>query len=181
MTQQVIGFEGYAGDECVVTYGAAAFYDPVKDRVTNAVSRFGSSNLEEWNRKYVGTGAVTTLKPHDLVPGAFERHCMVMRIPLDGVSQKIIRGCLNSETDGCLMMWVEEPKWRYLLFSSFEEMKPFMCHAAALLREYALANEDTPELHSNYRVLDPYDGMSKEDWIQSRAERHGLHAKHDDS
>ncbi len=123
---EAIGFEGYAGDDVPLVFGAAAFRDG--NQLWNGVTWF-VSDFEGWE-KFVAQKTVTPITPQKLA----------MKTAPWKVGCFVIRCSRTSPTFAPIVEWFtrsanyfyawRDPKWGYWLVE-FDVLKPLAAHVIA--------------------------------------------------
>jgi hypothetical protein len=161
---QIIGFEGYAGDEVVCTYGAAAASDGVT--LYNLVSGMKCS-IEEWE-KLVKNRAATPVTPHAPTTYACGRGshprgdfaalpCFVLRARRNSHCARLFHTFWDVRC-ACLESWKDE-NWEYWLWPDFESLQNFIRPMALKMREAI------KEFQAVVPILDPWDGKTQEEYV----------------
>lgn len=155
----VVGFEGGAGDDVPVTFGAAALHG---DGVLINPALGTSAPIEDLE-KLVGDGAVTRTAEFAVALARAEEPLYVLRYWEDDL---VLRAAIAPAV-------ADFPAWRtfhehggidhrYVLFPSLEVLEVVGAKAAEKLREVARS------LSRIALVLDPWEGLGKEEWVKTR-------------
>jgi hypothetical protein len=120
---EAIGFEGYAGDDVPITFGAAAFRED--DQLWNGVTWFAMPTTK-WD-EYVAEKVVTAITPQKIA----------VSLKRFAVGYFVLRCSRTSPTFASLVEWFtrsaeyfyawRDPKWGYWLVA-FDVMKPLAAH-----------------------------------------------------
>lgn len=135
---EAIGFEGYAGDDVPITFGAAAFRED--DQLWNGVTWLVLP-LTKWD-EYVADQVVTTITPQKLAISSFKRSkvgCFVLRCSRTSPTFASLIEWFTRSAD-YFYAW-RDPKWGYWLVS-FDVLKPLAAHVLER------AEQESPELRA---------------------------------
>lgn len=125
---RIIGFEGFAGKEVPLTFGAAAASDENDTVLVNLVTGF-RSHMSKWAR-YVEERVVTVVPTFDLPEGTPETPCCVLRSRKLGIVADVLNVHLLPLKD--IFVWNDD-SFMYVLFPSFERLQTFASHVAPIL------------------------------------------------
>lgn len=161
---KIIGFEGGAEDTVPVTYGAAALTDGVI--LLNPVTK-SRVPIEEWDSLVVA-GHVTPVYEAEL------------RMKDEGLPYYVLRVWIGSrlwmtmqadDRTGWVQSWQDlKGGWQFWLFPSFRVLDILARRLAASLRfaaKYVSCPDEAQEMLTDAKVLDPYDGKTKEEYLDA--------------
>jgi hypothetical protein len=165
----IVGFEGGADDKVPLTYGAAALQDG--ERILNPVTKMTCS-IEDLSR-LVEEGHVTSIESTNF--SGFEAGVpyYLLRVDFHKKAREEIEAAILA-LDLEVSRWIQSTMakdWALFLFRSFEELDRMAKVAAASLRTRA-SLEKLPSfvkevMLRDARVLDPYDGKTKEEYLDA--------------
>lgn len=168
---RIIGFEGQADDLTAVTFGSVAATD---GSVLKNLGRQTTSPLEDFER-LCDVGAITRVGPHSpyLPPATWwNKPCYLMRIPQKGEVADILTLYMSGvEWSGRWRDRWFEGAWQYLLFLDFETLDLYAKKAAEELRRRSRGDVKS-DLYRASRILDPWEGLTREEWLASRFNDH---------
>lgn len=152
----VVGFEGAAADDVAVTFGAAALSG--HHTLINPV--LGTIDTLDALDGLIAEGAIARTPAFGVALARVKEPLCVLRHWRDDAS---LNAAIGPEVAG-LPTWVtnSEPggiDHRFVLFPSFEALQVAGTRAAARLRRMA------DSLRKNAIVLDPWDGIGREQWL----------------
>ena len=143
---EAIGFEGFAGDDVPLTFGAAALRGN-DGRLWNAVT-WTAGPLDDWDR-FVEGRVVTPCPAHAIGSGVLRRPLFILRCSLASAAFPPVREWLASDPDS-LAAWTDAT-WAYWLVP-LRVMKPLAAHV--LERAEAPDAADRESLRKQAYVLD---------------------------
>lgn len=144
---EAIGFEGFAGDDVPLTFGAAAFRED--DQLWNGVTWLAMP-MTKWD-EYVADKVVTPITPQKIAVTLKKRetHCMVLRCSRNIPTFLALVDWFTSSAN-YFYAW-RDPSWGFWLVS-FDVMKPLAAHV--LERAATERVEYRAEMQQHAYILD---------------------------